>query len=81
MKRAPKLPKTSASCDWEGSIYQPTSSTDPIRCYQQLPRSEYSVGYDGPGWYFWDRTWRHIHGPFSTLEQCQAALRSYNSDT
>lgn len=63
--------------NWEGSTYKPTSGSDPIRCYRELPKSEYDCGYDGPGWYFWEETWCYLHGPFGTIEECRDALNKY----
>lgn len=30
-----------------------------------------------PGWYFWDETWAHCHGPFVRLLECRATLQKY----
>ena len=59
---------------WEGSIYEPTSGSDPIRCYGELPKAEYGLGYKGPGWYYWNKTWDRLRGPFASLEACRKAL-------
>ena len=40
-------------------------------------RSLQDSGYTSPGWYFWDETWAHCQGPYSTEENAQAALRDY----
>jgi hypothetical protein len=29
------------------------------------------------GWYFWDETWCHCHGPFSTRDECNTILNRY----
>ena len=34
------------------------------------------AGYDGPGWYFHDESY-HLHGPFSTVEECTECETSY----
>lgn len=65
---------------WHGSTYRPTSGADPIRCYRKLPAAEYDVGYTGPGWYFWDKDWSQLHGPFESLERCREALEEYRRE-
>lgn len=35
------------------------------------------AGYDGPGWYFWDESWEHLHGPFATKREAEQALSYY----
>jgi hypothetical protein len=30
-----------------------------------------------PGWYFWDETWSHPHGPFNTEEEARRAMDDY----
>lgn len=39
------------------------------------------IGEEGeeylPGWYFWDETWCHRHGPFSTKKEAEQALIGY----
>lgn len=69
--------KKRASIDWEMLIYEPTSGDDPIRCYGELPQSEYGFGYNGPGYYFWTKDWKELRGPFSSLPLCQKALEKY----
>lgn len=37
-------------------------------------------GYTKPGWYFWDETWSHAHGPYETeseaIESCNRYVKS-----
>lgn len=36
-----------------------------------------NAGWDGPGWYFWDETQAHCHGPFGNRDEANAALILY----
>ena len=65
--------------EWtERSAYMPKTHSDPIRCWTSEPGPHASsYGYDGPGWYFYDETWTGLHGPFSSLGECRAALAVY----
>lgn len=60
-------------------VYIPESPSDPIRCWDLMPTFEDRdlIGWDGPGWYFWNETWTDLHGPFATLEETRTALRTY----
>jgi hypothetical protein len=35
------------------------------------------AGWDGPGWYFWDETEAHCHGPFGTKVEAEVAMKKY----
>ena len=35
------------------------------------------IGFDGPGWYHWDESWTHCHGPYRTGAEAARALRRY----
>lgn len=36
-----------------------------------------SIGYSGPGFYFWDETWGNIIGPFPSHHVARAELLDY----
>jgi len=65
-----------AELDFEDVVYEVTSSADPIRYYGKLHKSEYNTGYNGPGYYFWNKTWDEVIGPFKSLSLCQKALET-----
>jgi hypothetical protein len=35
------------------------------------------AGYSEPGWYFWDKSWYHLHGPFSSKEEAETVFAYY----
>lgn len=35
------------------------------------------AGWDGSGWYFWDETGAHCHGPFGTKQEAEELLTKY----
>ena len=55
--------------------------SDPI--FQHLGGPIYDDGSDGEqdaGWYFWDETGAHYHGPFWSRGAAQRALKKYEED-
>ena len=34
-------------------------------------------GYEGPGWYFWDESWSHCHGPYESQEKAKGEFEIY----
>lgn len=55
------------------------SLSEHVYCYEDKDITEdlKAAGYDGPGWYFWDETGAHCHGPFSTREESKENLELY----
>jgi hypothetical protein len=40
-------------------------------------KDEPGATVEQPGWYFWDETLAHYHGPFATQQEADAALTAY----
>lgn len=40
-------------------------------------RIEEEQGFSKSGWYFWDETMGHCHGPYETYATAAAAIRKY----
>lgn len=58
-------------------MYRPTSSSDPIREYgvPEAVSEEYQIaGVNAPGFYFWDKDFWQVTGPFDSLDTCKKAL-------
>ena len=54
-----------------GSGYVPTSKKDPIRCW--MPYDEL-LPTTGAGWYYYDRDFFELTGPFTSKEEVLANL-------
>lgn len=53
------------------STYKPRSRADPIRFFG-------GNEFTKRGFYFYNKTWDELHGPFATLEKCREEERRVN---
>lgn len=55
---------------------------DPVFYQGRINPTEEDIfyGYSGPGWYFYDETWSHQHGPYDTKAEADEACEEYASN-
>ena len=52
---------------------------DPLFCINYPTKEQLQVGWDGPGWYFWDEG-GELHGPFASREEAAWGRLYYRED-